>query len=100
MPRIRFTGNAKPPFTFRTGDEADLSDDQANRWLRRGIGVIVPPAPPAEPAPKPPVVVDGFNPETAPIEDVRAFLAERGHKIHHRSSEKKLREAALELLTA
>ena len=47
MPRIRFTVDPKLPrdwahLGFRKGDEVDLSEDQANRWLRRGVAVTVP----------------------------------------------------------
>lgn len=50
MPRIRFTADPKLPrdwahLGFRKGDETDLSDDQANRWLRRGVAVVVPVVP-------------------------------------------------------
>lgn len=47
MPRIRFITDPKLPrdwahLGFRKGDEVDLSEDQANRWLRRGVAVTVP----------------------------------------------------------
>lgn len=47
MPRIRFTADPKLPadlahLAYRKGTEADLSDDQANRWLRRGVATIIP----------------------------------------------------------
>lgn len=50
MPRIRFTADPKLPrdladLGYRNGVEVDLSDDQANRWLRRGVAVVMPDAP-------------------------------------------------------
>lgn len=53
MPRLRFTADPKLPrdlahLGYRKDDEVELSDDQANRWLRRGVAVIVPPEPKAE----------------------------------------------------
>lgn len=53
MPRIRFTVTPKLPrdlqhLGYEAGTEVDLSDDQAGRWLRRGVAVVV--AAPAAPA--------------------------------------------------
>lgn len=56
MPRIRFTGTPKLPrdmahLGYVLGTEVDLTDDQANRWLRRGVAEIIPDRQP-EPAPR------------------------------------------------
>lgn len=68
MPRIRFTADPKLPrdlahLGYRKDTEADLSQDQADRWLRRGVAEIVAdhPAPVAEPEPEPepPVEIPG-----------------------------------------
>jgi len=40
-----------------------------------------------------------FDPETAPLEEVRAFLESHGQKPHHKTGEAKLREMALEVAT-
>lgn len=50
MPRIRFTADPKLPRDwadkpYRKDYEADMSDDEADRWLRRGVAVIVPDQP-------------------------------------------------------
>lgn len=52
MPRIRFTVDPKLPrdlahLDYKKGQEVDLPDDQANRWLRRGVAVVVAEAPAA-----------------------------------------------------
>jgi len=49
MPRVRFTADPVLPLDwrhlpYREGYEADMTADQANRWLRRGVAVIVPEA--------------------------------------------------------
>lgn len=46
MPRIRFTADPKLPddlahLGYRRGTEVDLSEDQANRWLRRGVAEVI-----------------------------------------------------------
>ena len=46
MPRIRFTADPKLPrdiahLGYEKGQEVDLSTDQAERWLRRGVAVAV-----------------------------------------------------------
>lgn len=45
--RIRFTSTPKLPrdlahLGYAAGVEVDLSDDQAARWLRRGVAEVVP----------------------------------------------------------
>lgn len=47
MPRIRFTADPKLPrdlahLGYVKGMEVDLSEDQAGRWLRRGVADVVP----------------------------------------------------------
>lgn len=54
MTRIRFTADPKLPddlahLGYRRGTEIDLSDDQANRWLRRGVAEVIAEAPKADP---------------------------------------------------
>ena len=64
MPRIRFTTAPKLPrdlahLGYTQGTEADLSDDQAGRWLRRGVAVLVPaPTPTTTPSPGPSPAAD------------------------------------------
>lgn len=48
MPRIRFTSDPKLPrdlahLGYKKGDEVELSDNAAERWLRRGVAVVMPP---------------------------------------------------------
>lgn len=81
MPRIRFTHEPKLPrdlahLGYCKDMEVDLSDDHADRWLRRGVAVIVPDAKPAvvAPEPEPPVVV----PEPAEVE-----IPEDWEEHHH-----------------
>jgi hypothetical protein len=50
MPRIRFTADPKLPrdlahLEYRKDQEVDLPDDQADRWLRRGVAVVIPDEP-------------------------------------------------------
>lgn len=50
MPRIRFTATPKLPrdmahLGYHEGTEVDLSEDQANRWLRRGVATVIEPEP-------------------------------------------------------
>ena len=57
MPRIRFTADPKLPrdlkhLGYRKDTEVDLSQDQADRWLRRGVAVVIPDAPVQRPAPR------------------------------------------------
>lgn len=58
MPRIRFTADPKLPRDwadrpYRKDTEHDVSQDEANRWLRRGVAVVVPDAPQPAPEPEP-----------------------------------------------
>ena len=53
MPRILFTATPKLPRDiahrgYDLGTEVDVSDDEANRWLRRGVAEVVPPPPPPQ----------------------------------------------------
>lgn len=63
MPRIRFLSTPKiprdlAPLDYKEGDEVDLPQDQADRWLVRGIAVVVPDAPKQAPlAAKPATVI-------------------------------------------
>lgn len=46
MPRIRFTADPKLPRDwadrpYRKDTEHDMSDDEAGRWIRRGVAEIV-----------------------------------------------------------
>lgn len=81
MPRIRFTHEPKLPrdlahLGYCKDMEVDLSDDQADRWLRRGVAVVVLDAKPAKaaaPVPEPAVV-----PEPAEVE-----IPEDWEEHHH-----------------
>lgn len=67
MPLVRFTVTPKLPrdlkyLGYEAGTEVDMTNDQANRWLRRGVAEIVPPPPIAPAAPpqiKSPVMPTG-----------------------------------------
>lgn len=121
MPRIQFTVDPKLPrdwlhLPFVKGYVADLSDDQAQRWVNRGVAVYVG----GEPAPVPVVVIDqrtdkvvpveiidavepvdttGFDPHTANEDTLRAYLFANGVRPHHKAGEAKLREMALDIVT-
>jgi len=64
MPRIRFTCDPQLPLDWRhlpyvEGYEVDLSEDQAQRWIRRGVAEVIPDvAPEAEAAAMPPPAED------------------------------------------
>lgn len=75
MPRIRFTANPKLPRDwadkpYRKDYEVDVSADEAERWQRRGVAVVVPdrPAVKAKPAaaPKEPAAPVVTAPQAAP----------------------------------
>jgi hypothetical protein len=112
MPKIVFTATPKLPadwqhLPFVKGYVADLSRDQCDRWINRGVARYLPdPASAvvsveslAEPEPEPETEGE-FDPLTAGLDAVRAFLAERGAKPHHKAGEAKLRDMALDVLTA
>lgn len=121
MPRIKFIADPKLPrdlahLGYCKGHEVDLSANQAERWVRRGVAVYLPDALTVKiPALEPIVEVDpavlkndapldhiqdvvGFDPATADETSLRSFLIERGVTPHHRAGEVKLREMARELL--
>lgn len=55
MPRVRFTAAPKLPTDwadkpYREGWEGEMSEDEAARWVRRRVAVIVPPPQPAKAA--------------------------------------------------
>jgi outer membrane biosynthesis protein TonB len=77
MPRIRFTVDPKLPrdlahLAYRKDTEVDLSEDQADRWLRRGVAVQLPPQSaepePAEPEPAEPEPAEPEPTEPEPTE--------------------------------
>lgn len=52
MPRVRFTAEPKLPADwaakpYRQGWEGEMSEDEAGRWVRRGVAEILPVAEPA-----------------------------------------------------
>lgn len=58
MPRIKFTRDPKLPrdlahLGYKAGDEVDLTLDQAERWIRRGVAEIVAPKPRGRTKPQP-----------------------------------------------
>lgn len=126
MPRIQFTVDPKLPrdwqnLPFVKGYVANLSDDQAQRWVNRGVAVYVG----GEPAPVPVEIIDqrtdktvpieivdaivptvvepadtsGFDPLTANEDTLRAYLFANGVRPHHKAGEAKLREMALDIAT-
>lgn len=76
---------------LRVGEEVDIRDDLAPGLSVEGyIGPISQPAPtPAVPDP-----AAGFDPSVADATALRAFLAERGMSVHHKTGQAKLREMA------
>ena len=55
MPRIRFTADPKLPrdlahLAYRKDQEVELSADLCDRWLRRGVAILLLDAPPPKPA--------------------------------------------------
>jgi hypothetical protein len=66
MPRIRFTVDPKLPRDwadkpYRKGTEHDVSADEADRWLRRGVAEIV--------ADRPESTIEETGPEPVEIPD-------------------------------
>lgn len=114
MPLVIFTANPKLPrdmahLPYVAGYSAEMSADQADRWIRRGVArIVVPaPAPVVEAVPEPaeddgPVLVRAseIDPETATEDEMRAWLTDRGTPPHHRTGEARLRELVMEALTA
>lgn len=71
MPRVLFTADPKLPsdiahLGYRKGMEVDLSEDAANRWLRRGVATIIASASPAPSAPAPAAPADASDPVVIP----------------------------------
>lgn len=55
MPRIRFITDPKLPrdlahLGYKKDEEVNLSSNQCQRWLRRGVAIIVPDVPARKPA--------------------------------------------------
>lgn len=112
MPLVIFTANPKLPrdmahLPYVAGYSAEMSADQADRWVRRGVARIVASVIPS-PVETIPAEVDGpvlvraseIDPETASEDALRAWLTERGAAPHHRTGEARLRELVMEALTA
>lgn len=79
MPRILFTSQPKLPrdmqhLGYRQGMEVDVTEDQANRWLRRGcaeivVAAVLPPAPAVVSAPVPVHEIEPFKPQVVIPDD-------------------------------
>jgi hypothetical protein len=113
MPRIVFTEDPKLPadlkhLGFKKGTEVELPIDQCERWIRRLVAVYVKKTAPIEAGKvaSPSLttgesaVVVAFDPQTAPIEDVRQFLTNHGRRPHPSTSEARLREMAAAIPSA
>lgn len=111
MPLVIFTATPKLPrdwahLPYVAGYKTEMTADQAERWLRRGVARIVAepqPAPEPEPVAGPvfvPAAVVAIDPETATEAEMRAWLVARGETVHHRTGESRLREMVMEALTS
>lgn len=106
---VKFIKNHTP---YMAGETAGFSDDRAKALIASGValaadgtapapvaavitpsGIVTKPVPASAPAPV------GFDPLTADIAAVRAFLAEHNARYHHKTGDAKLREMALEIVT-
>ncbi len=110
MPTIVFIADPKLPtdlahLGYKKGQTHELSVDQCERWVRRGVARYVSeaPAPTAAPAvvknvaETKPAEPGAFDPATADIDVVRTYLRE--HNVHPgpRASEATLRRTAQEV---
>lgn len=95
---VKFTKNHTP---YLAGETAAFPDGRARGLIGAGVAVeyvTKPVEAPATVVVEPEAVVTkGFDPATADAAALRAFLAERGVKPHHKTGEDKLREMAAEL---
>ena len=95
--------------TFEAGRVYDLPRVSADRWIRRGVAEEVageadqqgstdtpPHMPMGEATPEDAPAT--FDPTTADLDALRAFLKAREVKFHHLTGEAKLREMAAEVL--
>ena len=82
---FRYSPDGVRVVNLSEGDECEISASVADGLTAEGyIGPVGMP----DPAP------DAFDIETADADALRAFLAERGVKTHHKAGEDKLREMA------
>lgn len=87
-----YSGDGVRLETLRAGEEVDIRADLAPGLTSEGyIGPIIGQPQPTTAAPEP---VAAFDPAAADASALRAFLAERGVKPHHKTGEDKLRELA------
>lgn len=104
---VKFIKSSTP---YMAGETAGFADAQAKALIARGVALAVggsaPVAAVIAPAqivtkPMPASAPDSaeFDPTNSPIADVRACLKSHGASFGPRTSEDKLREMALELLT-
>lgn len=116
MPRVLFTATPKLPrdiahLPYVAGYSCDMTEDQAQRWVRRNVARIVLPTPEVAPVAAPEVDTSGgpvlvrasvadIDPETATDAEMRAWLEAKGASPHRRAGEARLREMVLEILTA
>lgn len=108
MPTIRFTSDPKTSSAavrehgWKAGSIAELSVESCERWIRRNVAEYYtpPPAPVAVATPLAPAATTGqpFDPATAPLETVRAYLGQHNVRSGPSTSEKKLRDTAAELM--
>lgn len=92
MPRIRFIADPKLPrdlahLGYVKGMEVELSEDQAGRWLRRGVADVVPAAVEAEPEPQSAALYEQARTESVATEDDIRALPDINdppvHRPHH-----------------
>lgn len=107
MPKIIFTATPELPrdikhLGYKQGDVVMLSPDGCERWIRRGVAKyhVEPPAAPSLPLAETWVQPDGFDPETAAIDDVRAYLRAKDIGFHPNTGDARLREKAAEHFAA
>lgn len=115
MPVVLFTSTPKLPrdlahLPYVAGYRKDMTEDEANRWLRRGVARVIAADPPrADPAPLPQVVAvhdpmptfieASIDPEAASETDLRRWLVARQIAIPRGTTVARLRELAMEALT-
>lgn len=109
MPTIIFTADPDLPrdikhLGYKKGDIVTMADDSCRRWIRRNVAEYVKEEVQPEPVGEHAVAaldmvdpVPDFDPETADVDALRAFITAKGGTYHPRAGEIRLREIATEL---
>lgn len=88
--KVTFTRHAAP---YMPGDVASFPEAHARDLHAKGVAFAEGP-----PAKAPERQTSEFDPATAPVEEVRAFIIGRGESIAESATEAELRKAAAALL--